>query len=149
MPDKRKITEERMQMTRFILLLFVALIMLAAPATSFGQISVSITVGPPALPAYEQPVCPGDGYIWTQGYWAYGDDDYYWVPATWVEAPEVGLLWTPAIGVGMASGLSSMRAIGVHRWASMAASLTAMAISAGDSKADDGTTGTSSNAPCA
>ena len=40
---------------------------------------------------------PGDGYIWTPGYWAYDYDidDYYWVPGTWVMAPEVGFLWTP------------------------------------------------------
>jgi len=29
------------------------------------------------------------------GYWAYGDQGYFWVPGTWVMAPEVGLLWTP------------------------------------------------------
>ena len=35
--------------------------------------------------------------MWTPGYWAWdGDDeDYYWVPGTWVLAPEVGFLWTP------------------------------------------------------
>jgi hypothetical protein len=68
-------------------------------AASFGQIAVGISVGfgPPPLPVYEQPVCPGDGYIWTPGYWAWDPDigDYYWVPGTWVLAPEVGFLWTP------------------------------------------------------
>jgi hypothetical protein len=46
---------------------------------------------------YEQPLCPGDGYIWTPGYWAWDNDgdDYYWVPGTWVLAPEIGFLWTP------------------------------------------------------
>ncbi len=44
---------------------------------------------------YAQPICPGPGYIWTPGYWAWDDDDgYYWVPGTWVVAP-VGMLWTP------------------------------------------------------
>ena len=40
---------------------------------------------------------PGEGYIWTPGYWAYDYDaaDYYWVPGTWVVAPEAGFLWTP------------------------------------------------------
>ncbi len=52
-------------------------------------------VGPPALPVYAQPICPGPDYIWTPGYWAYGPDGYYWVPGTWVLAPEPGLLWTP------------------------------------------------------
>jgi hypothetical protein len=86
---------------RFILsirTLLFALIMLCMSAASFAQIGVAIRIGPPALPVYEQPLCPGDGYIWTPGYWAYdyGSDDYYWVPGTWVLAPEVGFLWTPA-----------------------------------------------------
>jgi hypothetical protein len=69
-----------------------------APAASAAQISIGIRVGfaPPALPVYEQPVCPGDGYLWTPGWWAYDDaDGYYWVPGTWVEAPDPGYLWTP------------------------------------------------------
>jgi WXXGXW repeat (2 copies) len=75
-----------------------ALVLLALSAAAFGQISVSISFAPPELPVYEQPLCPGDGYLWTPGYWANaGDDDgYYWVPGTWVMAPQPGLLWTPA-----------------------------------------------------
>lgn len=75
-----------------------ALVMLAISAAAYSQISVSISFAPPELPVYEQPLLPGEGYIWTPGYWAYaGDDDgYYWVPGTWVMAPEPGLLWTPA-----------------------------------------------------
>jgi len=77
--------------------LLFAVVMLALPAASFAQIGISITIGPPALPVYEQPPCPAEGYIWTPGYWAYDYDygDYYWVPGTWVMVPEVGLLWTP------------------------------------------------------
>ena len=58
---------------------------------------VAVSFGPPPLPVYEQPLCPGEGYIWTPGYWAYDPDfgDYYWVPGTWVLAPQVGFLWTP------------------------------------------------------
>jgi hypothetical protein len=78
-------------------LLSLALVILAASAASFGQFRVAITIGPPALPVYEQPICPGDGYLWTPGYWYWDDDisDYYWVPGTWVLAPEAGFLWTP------------------------------------------------------
>ena len=85
---------------RFVLsirsLLF-ALVLLAISAASSAQIGIgiSIRIAPPELPVYDQPMAPGDGYIWTPGYWAYGDDDYYWVPGTWVMAPEVGYLWTP------------------------------------------------------
>jgi hypothetical protein len=78
--------------------LLFGLIVLSVSGASFAQIGVSITIGPPPLPVYEQPICPGDGYIWTPGYWAYDNDvnDYYWVPGTWVTAPETGFLWTPA-----------------------------------------------------
>ena len=50
---------------------------------------------PPPLPDYEQPQDPGDGYLWTPGYWAWGQGGYYWVPGVWVEAPYEGALWTP------------------------------------------------------
>ena len=75
-------------------LLFV-LVMLAISAAVFSQIGISVSFGPPALPVYEQPPVPAEGYLWTPGYWAYGDGDYYWVPGTWVMAPQVGYLWTP------------------------------------------------------
>jgi hypothetical protein len=85
---------------RFIRTLLFALAMLSMPAASFAQVGVGvfITTAPPPLPVYEQPLCPGDGYLWTPGYWAYDYDfdDYYWVPGTWVLAPEIGFLWTPA-----------------------------------------------------
>ena len=50
---------------------------------------------PPPLPQYDQPPCPGDGYIWTPGYWDYASQGYYWVPGAWVYAPYQGALWTP------------------------------------------------------
>ena len=58
---------------------------------------VSAAVTPPALPEYEQPECPQDGYLWQPGYWAYSVDSngYYWVPGVWVAPPNPGLLWTP------------------------------------------------------
>jgi len=42
--------------------------------------------------------------MWTPGYWAYGQDGYYWVPGAWVPAPYAGALWTPGYW-GWASGL--------------------------------------------
>src|SRR6202158_2565678 len=85
---------------RFIRTLLFSLVVLCMSAASFAQIGVGIVVNfaPPPLPVYEQPLCPGDGYLWTPGYWAYGDDfdDYYWVPGTWVMAAAVGFLWTQA-----------------------------------------------------
>jgi hypothetical protein len=79
---------------RTLLFTFVLLAISAASSAQVG-ISVSIRIAPPELPVYDQPIAPGDDYIWTPGYWAYGDGDYYWVPGTWVMAPEVGYLWTP------------------------------------------------------
>ena len=66
-----------------------------APATASAGIFISVGFAPPVLPVYTQPLCPGDGYIWTPGYWGYGDEGYYWVPGVWVSPPQPGLLWTP------------------------------------------------------
>ena len=86
-----------MRKTHFSSLILLTILVLALPAASAaqGSVGISVHIGPPPLPVYGQPVCPGPGYIWTPGYWAYGDDGYYWVPGTWVVAPAVGLLWTP------------------------------------------------------
>jgi hypothetical protein len=74
--------------------LSVALLLNSGASRAF-DVGVSITVAPPELPVYEQPEIPGEGYIWTPGYWAWGEGDYYWVPGTWVLAPQPGYLWTP------------------------------------------------------
>lgn len=85
------------QVRTFLVLLFVGLVAAPAFAPAFAQVAVgvSIRVGPPAIPVYEQPPCPIDGYLWTPGYWAYGPAGYYWVPGVWVAPPRAGLLWTP------------------------------------------------------
>jgi len=57
--------------------------------------SYAVRSPPPPLPAVEQPPIPGDGYLWTPGYWAYAADGYYWVPGAWVQPPYPGALWTP------------------------------------------------------
>jgi hypothetical protein len=79
----------------FALFLVVFFGVLVFSATAPAQVVVSVGFAPPELPVYEQPICPGDGYIWTPGYWAWDGEDYYWVPGTWVLAPEVGFFWTP------------------------------------------------------
>ena len=84
-------------MKRTFRTMLLALFALACIEPIFAQLAVTVSYGPPALPDYDQPICPGDGYLWAPGYWAYDPDDgYYWVPGTWVEAPEPGFLWTPA-----------------------------------------------------
>jgi len=78
-----------------IRVLLLALAILALSAASSAQVLVSVSFGPPALPVYTQPLCPGQGYVWTPGYWAWSPAGYYWVPGTWVLPPAIGLLWTP------------------------------------------------------
>src|SRR5438128_900049 len=70
-----------MRIARFICYSMLAVGFLAIPAQSPAEVGVAISVRlwPPGVP----------------GYWDYGDDGYFWVPGTWVEPPEVGLLWTP------------------------------------------------------
>ena len=79
--------------------LFVAVAIVAGaealPSAPQAQVLVNITVAPPPLPVYAQPVIPGPDYMWVPGYWAWGPAEYYWVPGTWVMAPAPGLLWTP------------------------------------------------------
>jgi hypothetical protein len=84
-------------MKRTILLTAFAFAMIFPVASLFAQVDVSLSIAtaPPALPVYSQPECPGDGFMWTPGFWAYGPDGYYWVPGVWVNAPSPGLLWTP------------------------------------------------------
>jgi len=82
--------------TRLSFLALAALLFVGLPFHySSAYVAVSVGIAPPPIVAYEQPLCPGPGYIWTPGYWAYGDYGYYWVPGIWVLPPAVGLYWTP------------------------------------------------------
>lgn len=82
----------RLQQIRWI---FLALVLALVPASSYAGVFISVGFAPPVLPVYVQPPCPEPGLMWTPGYWAYGDDGYYWVPGAWVPAPYIGALWTP------------------------------------------------------
>ena len=86
-------------MSGLLMIGLLTMVVFGAPTASrAASISLGISVGiaPPPLPVYVQPVCPGAGYIWTPGYWAYDPaNGYFWVPGAWVMAPTVGFLWTP------------------------------------------------------
>jgi hypothetical protein len=85
-------------------MLSVSVLSLSTPSAAQIGIGISVRIGPPALPVYAQPICPGAGYLWTPGYWGWNDaGGYYWVPGTWVVGP-VGMLWTPGYW-GFAGGL--------------------------------------------
>ena len=78
--------------------------------------SLPANVAPPAIPDYDQPPCPGDGYIWTPGYWAWGPDGYYWVNGAWVLPPYAGALWTPGYWGALRRLLRLVpRLLGPHR----------------------------------
>jgi hypothetical protein len=49
-----------------------ALLALAFIRPIYSQVSISVSFAPPALPIYEQPPCPEDGWIWVPGFWAWG-----------------------------------------------------------------------------
>ena len=76
---------------------FALTLAVLVPVTASSQEVLLVNIAPPPLPVYAQPMAPGDGYIWTPGYWGWNtaSDDYYWVPGTWVLAPANGQLWTP------------------------------------------------------
>src|ERR1700733_1414453 len=66
----------------FVRVILLGLLLCLIPAVSSAAVFVSVGFAPPVLPVYVQPPCPEDGWMWTPGYWAYGDDGYYWVPGT-------------------------------------------------------------------
>jgi WXXGXW repeat (2 copies) len=84
-------------MKRILRTILLALLVVAPLKAALGEVLISVNFAPPALPVYDLPDCPGDGYLWVPGYWAWDvDDGYYWIPGYWDMAPEVGYLWTPA-----------------------------------------------------
>ena len=57
------------------------LLLFATVCASMASAAVvfSVNVAPPPITVFDQPACPGDGYIWTPGYYQYGDYGWYWV----------------------------------------------------------------------
>jgi WXXGXW repeat (2 copies) len=86
-------------MYSFVKKMFLVAILGLVNSPAFPQVAVGIdistSIAPPAIPVYSQPPCPEEGFLWTPGYWAYGDEGYYWTPGVWVASPQIGYLWTP------------------------------------------------------
>ena len=102
--------KKQLKMKKLITIgLFIAATLFAGPKI-YAQVSVGVSISaniaPPAIPDYDQPPCPVDGYLWQPGYWAYDrySGGYYWVPGVWVAPPTVGYLWTPSYW-GYSSGV--------------------------------------------
>src|SRR5277367_4657150 len=87
-----------MRTLRSIRYFLLALVMLAIPATAHAQFSASISVAPPELVVYSQPICPQEGYLWTPGYWAWGNEGYAWNGGYW--GTEVGFYGGVNYGFG-------------------------------------------------
>lgn len=82
-------------MLQTVLLTLASVLLIHQTASAEIAIGISATAAPPPIPTYQQPMAAAEGSIWTPGYWAWADGGYYWVPGTWVVAPQVGYLWTP------------------------------------------------------
>src|SRR6266478_3657088 len=80
--------------------LFLTLLVFLVPVASRGQVSVgvSVRVGPPPLPVYEQPPCPVEGYLWTPGYWGWNEGVYVFHAGYW--GPHIGFYGGVNYGFG-------------------------------------------------
>ncbi len=70
MTMKRSVRRLVFRLVLGVLMLSVSVLSLstASPAEIAIGIGISLRIGPPALPLYAQPICPGPGYLWTPGY---------------------------------------------------------------------------------
>ncbi len=89
-----------MRTLRFPILSLILVLVVTAfliPPAAHAGVFLSVGFAPPVFPmyAYYQPPCPGDGYMWTPGYWGWQDDAYVWMPGAWMMPPFMGALWTP------------------------------------------------------
>ena len=78
-------------------------VMLLAGGTMFGQVSFGIRIGPPPPPRVirVQPVAPGPGYTFVQGYWYPVGGRYRWHEGYWSRPPYEGARW---VGPGYEGG---------------------------------------------
>jgi hypothetical protein len=125
--------------------LLLVLVVLAVPGRSLAQgIAVSITIAPPVLPIYTQPICPGEGYLWTPGTGLGTMATITGFPAPGFSPPSPVSSGLRDIGAGATAPISGTKAIGEQISASMVASTTDSDTSAPASRADIGKAETSS-----
>ena len=109
-----------MRPIRALRTLFLALLVSVVPASSFAGIFVSVTIAPPVLPVYAQPVCPGEGICGRRATGRTGMRATFGFlePGLWRPVPEFS--GPPATGDGVAVFTSGMAVIGDPTLASMA-----------------------------
>ena len=100
-----------MRMILLVRSLLLAVLILALPIKSSANVILSITIAPPPLPVYEQPLCPGDGYIWTPGHWENRATRQVWVAGRFIKddyQEQLALYNVPA-GTMVATGPTTLR----------------------------------------
>jgi WXXGXW repeat (2 copies) len=70
-----------------------AAMLLAFPMAASAQVSVGITIAPPA-PRYEAVPPPRAGWVWAPGGWRWINGHYVWHRGYWVVA-RAGWRWVP------------------------------------------------------
>ena len=56
---------------------------------------VYVRSGPPADRVEVISVSPGDRYVWVGGHWAWRENDYAWLPGSWVIPASSFTTWVP------------------------------------------------------
>ena len=138
-----------MRTIRTIRLLLLALVLVAiqamtiAPTASaaFG-FGISITIGPPALPVYAQPICPATAIFGRPAIGPTATPDTSGPPAPGFSRRASASSGRPATGAGAAADIFGTPDIGARTLASMAELITASAMAASVSKAAIGTAAT-------
>src|SRR5271170_7702823 len=90
MKMKRSVRRLTSRLVLGVLMLTVSVLSLStASSAQIGiGIGISVRIGPPPLPVYAQPICPGPGFLWTPGYWGFAGGFYGWHAGYW--GPHVG-----------------------------------------------------------
>jgi hypothetical protein len=52
-----------------------------------------VQTAPPAPRVVERVPAPGEGYVYTNGYWDYADSGWTWVDGRWVRPPSTDVTW--------------------------------------------------------
>ncbi len=115
--------KRKVRITAFIRSALLVLMVVALPAGSSAQVTVSVTVGgPPALPVYEQPVCP-DRRLYMDARLLDLRPRRLLLGARHVGARARNRVCCglQAIGLGVTAAMSGIRAIGVRMSATTAA----------------------------
>jgi hypothetical protein len=69
--------------------------MLALPAASHAEVSLSLNIGvPPPAPRVEVVPPPRQGYVWAPGYWRWEGRHHEWIDGRWIEERH-GHRWVP------------------------------------------------------